>query len=171
MSILKSKKLYTITLLLTLMLIITFMRGFFINNIKEVSISNNNIEGFTKYSLRDGRYSISLPKGWEVREDSKDEDLIINFNNGSVIYGDISIVDGELEKFAESIDQNKKSTKTENNIYIWKVRTLEEDGNIDKYYLRNYSEGRVLIIKYSYKKNKVKNSIKVVFDMISVSFK
>ncbi|VYU57657.1 hypothetical protein [Clostridium tertium] len=170
MSILKSKKLYTITLLLALMLIITFMKGFFIDNIKKVAISNNNIEGFTKYSLREGRYTISLPKGWEVREESKDDDLIISFNNESIIYGDISIVDGELVEVSENIDQNNKHIKTENNIYIWKVITLDEDGNIDKYYLRNYSEGRVLIIKYSYKKSKVKNSIKVVFDNISDSF-
>lgn len=152
------------------MLIITFMKGFFIDNIKKVAISNNNIEGFTKYSLREGRYTISLPKGWEVREESKDDDLIISFNNESIIYGDISIVDGELVEVSENIDQNNKHIKTENNIYIWKVITLDEDGNIDKYYLRNYSEGRVLIIKYSYKKSKVKNSIKVVFDNISDSF-
>ena len=56
------------------------------------------------------------------------------------------------------------------NIYDWKFVAVSDEKIISNYYIRDYSEGKVLIIKFSYDEGKEKKSIKIVFDYIAMSF-
>lgn len=167
------KKIYIITLLVILMFIIVCMKSLFMQDIKKVAISNNNIEKFDEYLLGEGEYKVSLPEGWEIdkRIESFNSDININFSDKNNIKGNISIVKGNIEDISNSITNNKENIKIIEDNYIWHIINVINNKTINKYYLRSYSEGKVLVIKYSYIKGKEKNSINVVFDSISMSFK
>lgn len=166
-----NKKIYTITLMVVLMFSIASMRNLFIRDIKKVAISNNNIEKFNKHILREGKYSFSLPEGWDIDSTNNDsKDIIVTFNNKGNIYGNISIMDGDLDYIYKNIDGNIDSNKTIEEGYRWTIITTSNEKIISNYYIRNCSEGKVLIIKFSYKDGKEKNSIKIVFDRIAMSF-
>lgn len=167
-----NKRIYTITLLVVLMFSITLMRGLFIKDIKEVALSNNNIEKFNKHVLREGKYSFSLPEGWDIDSESNlNSDINIAFNNRKNICGNVSIVNGDLNDIMKSITKDNDNTKAIEEGYEWNIVSLDEGKETNKYYLRNYSEGKVLILKFSYNRYREKNSIKVVFDSIAMSFK
>ena len=167
-----NKRIYTITLLVVLMFSITLMRGLFIKDIKEVALSNNNIEKFNKHVLREGKYSFSLPEGWDIDSESNlNSDINIAFNNRKNICGNVSIVNGDLNDVMKSITKDNDNTKAIEEGYEWNIVSLDEGKETNKYYLRNYSEGKVLILKFSYNRYREKNSIKVVFDSIAMSFK
>ena len=167
-----NKKIYTITLLVILMFSITLMRNLFIKDIKEVALSNNNTEKFNEHVLREGKYSFLLPEGWDIDSESDlNSDINISFSNRKNIYGNISIVDGDLNDLTKNITKDNDNTKVIDEDYKWNVITLSENNETNMYYLRNYSDGKVLILKFSYNKGKEKNSIKVVFDYIAMSFK
>lgn len=167
------KKIYIITLLVILMFIIVCMKSLFMQDIKKVAISNNNIEKFDEYLLGEGEYKVSLPEGWEIdkRIECFNSDININFSDNNNIKGNISIVKGNIEDISNSITNNKENIKIIEDNYIWHIINVINNKTINKYYLRSYSEGKVLVIKYSYIKGKEKNSINVVFDSISMSFK
>lgn len=167
-----NKRIYTITLLVVLMFSITLMRGLFIKDIKEVALSNNNIEKFNKHVLREGKYSFLLPEGWDIDSESNlNSDINIAFNNRKNICGNVSIVNGDLNDIIKSITKDNDNTKAIEEGYEWNIVSLDEGKETNKYYLRNYSEGKVLILKFSYNRYREKNSIKVVFDSIAMSFK
>lgn len=167
-----NKRIYTITLLVVLMFSITLMRGLFIKDIKEVALSNNNIEKFNKHVLREGKYSFLLPEGWDIDSESNlNSDINVAFNNRKNICGNVSIVNGDLNDIMKSITKDNDNTKAIEEGYEWNIVSLDEGKETNKYYLRNYSEGKVLILKFSYNRCKEKNSIKVVFDSIAMSFK
>ncbi len=167
-----NKRIYTITLLVVLMFSITLMRGLFIKDIKEVALSNNNIEKFNKHVLREGKYSFLLPEGWDIDSESNlNSDINIAFNNRKNICGNVSIVNGDLNDIMKSITKDNDNTKAIEEGYEWNIVSLDEGKETNKYYLRNYSEGKVLILKFSYNRYREKNSIKVVFDSIAMSFK
>ena len=167
-----NKRIYTITLLVVLMFSITLMRGLFIKDIKEVALSNNNIEKFNKHVLREGKYSFSLPEGWDIDSESNlNSDINIAFNNRKNSCGNVSIVNGDLNDIMKSITKDNDNTKAIEEGYEWNIVSLDEGKETNKYYLRNYSEGKVLILKFSYNRYREKNSIKVVFDSIAMSFK
>lgn len=167
-----NKRIYTITLLVVLMFSITLMRGLFIKDIKEVALSNNNIEKFNKHVLREGKYSFLLPEGWDIDSESNlNSDINIAFNNRKNICGNVSIVNGDLNDVMKSITKDNDNTKAIEEGYEWNIVSLDEGKETNKYYLRNYSEGKVLILKFSYNRYREKNSIKVVFDSIAMSFK
>lgn len=167
------KKIYIIALLVILMFIIVCMKNLFIQDIKEVAISNNNIKNFDEYLLGEGEYKVSLPEGWEIDKKIKsfNGDININFSDNDNIEGNISIEKGNIEDISFSITNSKENIKIIEDNYIWHIINVVNNKTINKYYLRSYSEGKVLIIKYSYIKEKEKNSINVVFDSISMSFK
>ena len=171
MSILKNKKIYTITLLVVLMFSIFSMKNLFIRDIEKVAISNNNIEKFDKHILREGKYSFSLPEGWDIDSvNNESNDIIVTFNNNGNIYGDISIVDGDIDNICRNIQGDTDSIRSIEDSYKWTIVTKKNGKSISNYYIRNYSEGKILIVKFSYKDDKEKNSIKVVFDYIAMSF-
>lgn len=166
-----NKKIYTITLLVILMFSIASMRNLFIRDIKKVAISNNNIEKFNKHILREGKYSFLLPEGWKIDSvNNNSNNIIATFNNKENIYGNISIVDGDLDDIYKNIQGDIDSSRTIEDGYKWMIITENDAKIISDYYIRDYSEGKVLIIKFSYKDGKEKNSIKVVFDYIAMSF-
>ncbi|MDU3350621.1 MAG: hypothetical protein E7E72_11060, partial [Clostridium sp.] len=115
------------------------------------------------------KYKISLPIGWEI-DDNSNSYININFTDGKDIHGNISITNDEIESICNDITINKDDIKIVEDDSTWYIINKKEDDTINKYYLRNYSEGKVLMIKYSYIKGKEKNSINVVFDNISKSF-
>ena len=167
-----NKRIYTITLLVVLMFSITLMRGLFIKDIKEVALSNNNIAKFNEHVLREGKYSFLLPEGWDIDSESNlNSDINIAFNNRKNICGNVSIVNGDLNDIMKSITKDNDNTKAIEEGYEWNIVSLDEGKETNKYYLRNYSEGKVLILKFSYNRYREKNSIKVVFDSIAMSFK
>ncbi|MDV4150193.1 hypothetical protein R0131_05010 [Clostridium sp. AL.422] len=166
-----NKKIYTITLLVVLMFLISSMRNLFIEDIKNVAMSNNNIEKFNKHILREGKYSFSLPAGWEIDSvNDSNNDIIVTFNDKDDLYGDISIINTDID----NVYGDKKSDIDSDIIieegYEWTIITEIDEKIINNYYIRDYSEGKVLIIKFSYTEGKQKNSIKVVLDYIAMSF-
>ena len=148
------------------MLVIVFMENLFISDIKKVAILNNNIEKFDRYVLREGKYSFSLPEGWDIDSRSNNNDVIVTFNNKEDIYGSISILNNSVD----NMKIYKDGKKIIENGYTWTVISKSDKKHVSKYYMRDYSEGRVLAIEFSYTEGKVKNSIKVVFDYIVNSF-
>lgn len=166
------KIIYLLSLLLILMLTINGMKYLFIEDIKQVAISNN-VEGFNDYLLGLGKYKLTLPIGWNLKENpSNVEDINVLFGNGSNINGKMIIVSGNLEDYIEKYkDFSNEIEDLKGSNYYWKVASKEEVRNITKYYLTEYSEGKVLIVEYSYSKENIKNSMKIVFDKISDSFK
>ncbi|WP_300380025.1 hypothetical protein [Clostridium sp.] len=165
------KIIYTLSLLLILMLTISGMKHLFIEDIKQVAISNN-VEGFNDYLLDLGRNKLTLPIGWSLKENPYNiEKTDVTFNNGSNINGKIIIVDGELEDYIKKYNNlSSEVVNLEGSNYNWKVVYKKEEENVTKYYLTQYSEGKVLIIEYSYDKRSIKNSMEIVFDKISDSF-
>lgn len=166
------KIIYILSLLLILMLTINGMKYLFIEDIKQVAISNN-VEGFNDHLLSLGNHKITLPIGWNINDNTSNTgDTNILFGNGININGKISIVNGELEDYLEKYqDLPNEVVSLEGSNYHWKIADKKEESNIIKYYLTQYSEGKVLIVEYSYNKGKIKNSMKIVFDKISDSFK
>lgn len=166
------KIVYLLSLLLILMLTINGMKYIFIEDIKQVAISNN-VEGFNDYLLSLGKYKLTLPIGWNLKENPSDvEDINVLFGDGSNINGKIIIVNGELEDYVEKYkDLSSEIVTLKGYNYDWKIASKKEARNITKYYLTQYSEGKVLIVEYYYIKGSIKNSMKIVFDKISDSFK
>ena len=85
------------------MLVIVFMENLFISDIKKVAILNNNIEKFDRYVLREGKYSFSLPEGWDIDSKGNNNDVIVTFNNKKDIYGSISILNNSVDNIKEGI--------------------------------------------------------------------
>lgn len=153
------------------MVVIVLMKNLFIRDIEEIAISNNNIESFNKNILREGKYSFSLPSGWYIDNvNNEKDDIIATFNNMEDIYGSISIVNSDIETIYRNIKGDIISSKNIEDIYKWNLIVESNEKNISNYYIRDYSEGKVLIIKFSYREGKEKKSIKVVFDYIAMSF-
>ena len=153
------------------MVVIVLMKNLFIRDIEEIAISNNNIESFNKNILREGKYSFSLPSGWDIDNvNNEKDDIIATFNNMEDIYGSISIVNSDIETIYRNIKGDIISSKNIEDIYKWNLIVESNEKNISNYYIRDYSEGKVLIIKFSYREGKEKKSIKVVFDYIAMSF-
>jgi hypothetical protein len=155
------------------MLTIFGMKNLFIEDIRKVAISNNNIEKFNGYSLGEGKHKILLPEGWMIEENqiSSSKELDAALTNQMNIEGSICILDGDLEYTINQIINNNSNEsvvkKLDNN---WNIVIVNSNNYINKYYLREYSEGKVLIIKYYYKEGKIKNSMNVVFEVICNSF-
>lgn len=166
------KIIYLLSLLLILMVTINGMRYLFIEDIKQVAISNN-VEGFKDYPLNLGKYKLMLPIGWNLKENpSSVEDINVLFGDGSNISGKMIIVNGNLEDYVEKYkDFSGEVVDLKGHNYSWKITNKKEAKNITKYYLTQYSEGKVLIVEYYYSKGSIKNSMKIVFDEISDSFK
>lgn len=166
-----NKKVYTIILTAVLMVVILLMKNLFIVDIEKIALSNNHIEVFNRNVLREGKYSFSLPKGWDIdNKNNEKDDIIATFNNKEDIYGSISIVNSDIDTIYNILKGNISSSKNINDIYNWRFIVKKDKKDISNYYIRDYSEGKVLIIKFSYKEGKEKKSIKVVFDYIARSF-
>lgn len=170
MSIFKfNKKLYTITLILILMTIIILISDLFENKIKNIALSNNNIYEFINYKINSDKvHSISLPNGWRISETNKNNDkFYLKINGLEDILCEVEIIDGDLEKNV----LNQKEYYSVKNQNGWKILEVNNYNNIEKLYIKNYSEGKILILKFSYNKNEQKDSIDIVFDIIANSFK
>lgn len=153
------------------MVVVLLMKNLFIVDIEKIALSNNHIEGFNRNILREGKYSFSLPNGWDIdNKDNEKDDIIATFNNKEDIYGSISIVNSDIDTIYNNLKGNISSSKNIEDIYNWRFIVEKNKKDISNYYIRDYSEGKVLIIKFSYKEGKEKKSIKVVFDYIARSF-
>ena len=166
-----NKKVYTIILTAVLMVVVLLMKNLFIVDIEKIALSNNHIEDFNRNILREGKYSFSLPNGWDIdNKNNEKDDIIATFNNKEDIYGSISIVNSDIDTIYNILKGNISSSKNIEDIYNWRFIVEKNKKDISNYYIRDYSEGKVLIIKFSYKEGKEKKSIKVVFDYIARSF-
>ena len=88
------------------------------------------------------------------------------------IDGSIFILNGEIEEainYAYNIYGRESEEEFEMN--KWNYARRVEDNKREKYYFQEYSEGKVLIIKYSYENGRVKDSMNIVFDEIINSIK
>ncbi len=166
-----NKKVYTIILMVVLMLVIVFMKNLFLEDIQRIAISNNNIEKFNNHILREGEYSFSLPEGWEIDSiNSESSHIIVTFNNKEDVYGSISILNKDVNNIYADIEGDINNSKIIKDTFEWNVITEIDGKNISEYYIRDYSEGKVLIIKFSYIEGNSKESIKAVFNYIAMSF-
>lgn len=166
------KYIYLIFLLACLMISISFMGKIFVKDIRKVALSNNYVSTFNKYLLRE-EYEISIPSEWEVKEkpgkDEKEFELEFKAKN---IEGSFFILNGEIEEVLdEAYSFYKEKSQGSFEIDKWNQVTAVEDNKENKYYFKQYSEGKVSIVKYSYKKGKIKDSMNVVFDEIINSIK
>lgn len=170
MSIFKiSKKLYTITLMLIFMVIIILISSLFKDKIKNVALSNNNIDKFIEYNIGTDKIStISIPIGWSISETSTNNDrFYLKINGLKDIVCEVEIINGSLEKNI----LNQEKYYSIGKVNDWNVFNINKYNNIEKCYIKNYSEGKILILKFSYNKNKQKESIDIVFDFIANSIK
>ena len=170
MSIFKiSKKLYTITLMLIFMVIIILISSLFKDKIKNVALSNNNIDKFIEYNIGTDKIStISIPSGWSISEASTNNDrFYLKINGLKDIVCEVEIINGSLEKNI----LNQEKYYSIGKVNDWNVFNINKYSNIEKCYIKNYSEGKILILKFSYNKNRQKESIDVVFDFIVNSIK
>lgn len=153
------------------MVVIVLMKNLFIKDIEKIAMSNNNIESFNRYVLGEGKYSFSLPNGWDIDNTNNEKDNIITtFDNKKDIYGSISIVNSNMSTIYDNIKGDIISSKNIEDLYNWRFIAESNEKVISNYYIRDYSEGKVLIIKFSYIEGEEKKSIKVVFDYIAKSF-
>lgn len=171
MSIVKlNKKLYTITLIVILMLVIVVMSDLFKAKIEYVAVSNNNIEEFHEYILNEGEHIILLPEQWEINKVNKiNSNFYLEFSNKEDIVCEVRIIDGVLEDFTSMLLEKKSNNLEE--IGEWNIIKVSEKSDIDKYYIKNYSEGKILILKFSYNDIKEKDGIDIVFNIIANNFK
>ena len=163
----KKKYIYLIFLLAILMISISFMSNIFAEDIKKVALSNNYVNTFKKYLLRE-EYEISMPSEWEVKEKAvqEDKEFEIEFETKN-IDGNLLILNGEIEKVLSEISNlYGKEAMMSFEINRWNYARRVEDNRREKYYFKSYSEGKILIVKYSYKESKLKDSIDIVFDEI-----
>jgi len=166
------KIIYLMSLLSFLMLTILGMKNLFIEDIKEVAISNNNIEKFNYYLLGEGNYKILLPEDWVIKENhpNSNKELDVDFSDNKNIEGEVFILERDLEESINFVLNEDYGEIFRNSNEDWNIVEVNRDNYINKYYIKQYSEGKVLVVKYSYQKGKIKNSMKVVFDKISNSF-
>lgn len=147
------------------------MSQFFLKDIKQYALSNNDAEKFNIHILREGKYSFSLPEGWNIEDiNDVDGDIFVSFNKGNRIHGNATIIDGDLKNSCNNITNEEDNIKVFEEGYKWNVITLKDNSYTSRYYLRDYSEGKVLILKFSYKDIRERDSIKIVFDNIAMSF-
>lgn len=175
-------RIYILSLLLSLMVVIVCMQQFFSEDAKKVALRNNGVKNFSEYKLNEGQYKILLPEEWlieERRENIGDKELEVKFNSGKV-EGYITIlnkfysmkeVDTEIFKNVS----NKKHYGYKSNGVSWDVidYEVEENGNAfrNKCYYREYSEGKVILINFKYDDGKSKPSMEVVFEEIVDNFR
>ncbi|MEG0856487.1 MAG: hypothetical protein RSG52_08405 [Terrisporobacter sp.] len=176
------KRLYILSLLLSLMVVIICMQQLFSKDIKKVALRNNGVKSFSEYNINEGDYKISLPENWlieEGRENIGDKELEVNFNSDKV-EGNIKILNKSYSM--EEVDtkifnnvNNKKHYKYNRDGLSWNVIDYEvkENSNTfrNKCYVRKYSEGKVILINFKYNDSKSKPSIEVVFEEIVNNFR
>lgn len=141
-------------------------------DIRKVALSNNYVNTFNKYLLRE-EYEISMPSEWEVEEKAVEEEkeFQVDFKTKN-IDGSFFILNGEIEDaLNEAYNIYGEEAKDSFEISKWNYARRVEDNKWEKYYFEPYSEGKILIVKYSYKKGKVKDSMNIVFDEIINSIK
>ena len=164
---------YLIFLLATLMVSISFMSKIFAKDIRKVAMSNNYIDSFDKYLLRE-EYEISMPSEWEVKEiyeEDGNKEFEIEFKTNN-IDGSLLILNGDIEDvYSEIGDLYGEDAKDIFKINEWNYVKRVEDNSREKYYFKSYSEGKILIVKYSYNESKLKDSIDIVFEEIIYSIR
>ena len=86
------------------MVVIILMKNLFIKDIEKIAISNSNIDSFNRCVLGEGKYSFSLPNGWDIdNTNNKKDNIIATINNKKDIYGSISIVNSNMSTIYNNI--------------------------------------------------------------------
>lgn len=151
------------------MIIIILTSNLFKDKIENVALLNNNVDRFIEYKIgNDKVHTVLLPNGWNISETSiSKEEFYLKINGLKDIVCEVEIINGSLE---ENI-LNKEKYYSIKKINDWNVFEINNHNNIEKCYIKNYSEGKILILKFSYNKNKQKESIDIVFDFIANGFR
>lgn len=151
------------------MIIIILISNLFKDKIKNVALLNNNIDKFIDYNIGTDKIStISIPSGWDISETIIDNNrFYLKINGSKDILCEVEIINGSLDENILNQEKNYNIDKRND----WNVFNVNNYNNIKKCYIKNYSEGKILILKFSYNKNKQKNSIDTVFDFIADSIK
>jgi len=176
------KKIYILSLLLSLMVVLVFMQQIFSEDIRKVAMRNNGIKDFSEYKLNEGEYKVLLPREWSIeerRENIGENELEVKFNSDKIegniiILNDINSME-ELNTIVFQNLNNKKHYGYESNGVSWNVIDYEvkENSNMfrNKCYFREYSEGKVILIIFKYDDSKYKPSMEVVFEEIVDNFR
>ena len=158
------------------------MRQVFSEDVRNVALRNNGVKSFTEYKLKQGEYKVLLPQEWIVKEerDNIDEkELEVEFNSDK-IEGNITILNSlyskdDIESIISKEWKNKRCYGYKSEGVLWNVIDYEvkEDSKTftNKCYFREYSEGKVILIRFKYNSNKFKPSMEVVFEEIVNNFR
>ena len=101
------KQLIVTSILISLMLLLSIVQGFFNENFNKVVLTDNGISEFNEYNFDESNYIISLPHEWTVVEKMGDNQYInnvLNFTDGNnKLTGSLQIINtpDEIETFAE----------------------------------------------------------------------
>lgn len=164
------EKLYIYALILVLMLSLVGIQNIFIDKIENRAIINNNIDGFIEYRVEDINSSISIPKEWKVTIYNDKSDTLEFSNNDNTVIGKIEIIE-VTNTISEKIKgiANEKNTSMLNE--SWYVVKDFNDLGAKYYYIKEYSNGKLLKLTFDIKGEIYKPSITVVFDKIAESIK
>lgn len=175
------KQLIVTSILLSLMLLLSIVQGFFEENFKQVSLIDNGINEFREYNFDESNYIISLPNEWTVIEKMGDNQYItnvLNFTDGNnKLTGSLQIINTQdpIDVFAEKDSKNQSLKysnleimpyKDKNNIGVLSTyETSIRNGYDFKnqcYYLQ-LEEGKIVKILFNVKNENYKENIKSVF--------
>ena len=178
------KQLIVTSTLISLMLLLSIIQGFFNENFIKIALNDNGISEFKVYNFDKNNYVISLPDQWTVVEKMGDNQYIndvLNFKDtNNKLTGSLQVIytNDEIETFAErdSKNQSLKYSNLEMMPYKYKsntgvLSTYETsirngyDFKNQCYYLQ-LEKGKIVKILFNVKEKNYKENVKSVFNSI-----
>ncbi|MBE6071998.1 MAG: hypothetical protein E7208_08580 [Clostridium butyricum] len=178
------KQLIVTSILLSLMLLLSIVQGFFDENFKQVALTDNGVSEFREYNFDESNYIISLPNEWMVIEKMGDNQYttnVLNFTGGNnKLTGSLQIINTQdkIDIFAEK-DSKNQSLKY-SNLEIMPYKDKNNTGVLSTYetsirngydfknqcYYLQLEEGKIIKILFNVKDKNYKENIKSVFNSI-----
>lgn len=160
------------------MLIIIASAQFFQEDIKKIALKHNKITGLVEYKV-DDKYSIDIPKGWGINENSeKDEGVIfsLDFNDNNIINGKLIIKNYiTLASLRNSIVDNKVIIKEYHRTYNdeeWSVVQWQSGkGLITTCYYSGGLGGKAVSVSFEEPSGNLQEGMELVFESIILGVK
>ena len=183
------KQLIVMSILISLMLILAVMQGFFTVNFEQLVLMDKGISDFKKYDFNEDKYVISLPSEWLVEETESNGQYIsykLNFKDkNNKITGVLELINTkeDLDVFAENDLNNQYLEyfnteiipfKNSNNAGVLvQYETSVKNGYDFKnecYYL-NLEDGKTIKVLFNIKKRDSREDMNILFNTIISSIK
>lgn len=175
------KQIMISTLLLSLIMCLVLIQGFFDNNFSRLLLKDNNMGQYKEYSIEGTKYKLSIPERWIVNK----------INNNLFCQIEIKDVENDILGYFQIID-TKSSVDALANNYIENLLLPPKGEKINKFSGSNWSGKSIVYTTtisngYSYnnniyyielcngnigkltflvKQDKYKNNMKIIFDNI-----